>query len=67
VTARCTGTPTSTFGGGGGTKLFCSQAVSATSADSVKEMRQAARAVCPTLPFGLTHAGEREGFIPLPY
>jgi hypothetical protein len=32
----------------------------------VKEIRQAARALCLTLPFRLVQAGECEGFIPCP-
>jgi hypothetical protein len=52
---RCTGTPTSTFGGGGGTKLFCSQALSATHANMTKKLRDTATAFC-----------ECEGVIPVP-
>src|ERR1700704_4389927 len=52
---RCTGTPTSTFGGGGGTKLFCSQALNATHANAARTIRGAATALC-----------EREGIIPVP-
>jgi hypothetical protein len=66
VTFRCTGTPTSTFGGGGGTKLFCSQALSATNADIAKAILETAAALCLTAPFSLVHAGERAGFIPCP-
>jgi hypothetical protein len=43
---RCTGTPTSTLGGGGGTKLFCSQALSATHAIMARQLRDIARAFC---------------------
>jgi hypothetical protein len=63
----CTGTLTSTFGGGGGTKLFCSQPVSAANADSTKTIRPPARALCPRLPFSPAQPDEREGFISLPY
>jgi hypothetical protein len=55
VTGRCTGTPTSTFGGGGGTKLFCSQALDATHANMTKKLRDMATLPC-----------EREGIIPVP-
>jgi hypothetical protein len=63
---RCTGTPTSTFGGGGGTKLFCSQALSATNADMAKAILETAAALCLTAPFSPVHAAERAGFIPCP-
>jgi hypothetical protein len=43
---RCTGTPTSTLGGGGGTKLFCSQALNATHANMTKRLRDIAHAFC---------------------
>jgi hypothetical protein len=52
---RCTGTPTSTFGGGGGTKLFCSQALNATHANMTKKLRDTASAFC-----------ECEGMMPVP-
>jgi hypothetical protein len=64
VIFRCTGTPTSTFGGGGGTKLFCSQALSATNADMAKTILETAAALCLTALFSPVHAGERAGFIP---
>jgi hypothetical protein len=35
----CAGIATSTFGGGGGTKVFCSQAVSATAANMTDTLR----------------------------
>src|SRR4051812_3977974 len=35
----CAGTATSTFGGGGGTKVFCSQAVSARAARATDTLR----------------------------
>ncbi|WP_249779991.1 hypothetical protein [Bradyrhizobium sediminis] len=60
---RSAGTPTSTFGGGGGTKLFCSQALNVTSANSAKAARQAPVTLCRTLPFGPLQAGERAGII----
>jgi hypothetical protein len=66
VTACCTGNPTSTFGGGGGTKLFCSQALSATNAATAQDRRQAFAALCRTAPSGLMDAGDRVGFIPVP-
>jgi len=62
----CTGNPTSTFGGGGGTKLFCSQALSATNAATAKDTRQAFAARCLAAPWDLLHAGERVGFISVP-
>jgi hypothetical protein len=55
VTFRCTGSPTSTFGAGGGTKLFCSQALDATHANMTKKLRDMATACC-----------EREGVIAVP-
>jgi hypothetical protein len=36
---RCTGIATSTFGGGGGTNVFCSQPLKPTKADSRKPIR----------------------------
>jgi hypothetical protein len=66
VTVCCTGNPTSTFGGGGGTKLFCSQPVSKTKAAMAKHRRQAFAAPGLAAPSGLQHAGERVGFIPVP-
>src|ERR1700730_11916881 len=65
VMVRFTGRPTSTFGGGGGTKLFCSQALRATNANMAKPIREAAT-LRLTLPIGLMLAGEHEGFIPVP-
>src|ERR1700733_15217090 len=58
------GRPTSTFGGGGGTKLFCSQPPSAANA----VMMTAVRAMAPCLmrPFGAAQADERGSFISLP-
>jgi hypothetical protein len=66
VTDCCTGNPTSTFGGGGGTKLFCSQPVSATNAAMAKHRRQAFVAACLAATSDLLHAGDRVGFIPVP-
>jgi hypothetical protein len=40
VIVRCTGNATSTLAGGGGTKLFCSQAVSVTSVDMARSARE---------------------------
>src|ERR1700731_4625485 len=65
VIVRFTGRPTSTFGGGGGTKLFCSQPLNATNTNMAKTIREAA-AMRLVLPLGWMHAGEREGFIPMP-
>jgi hypothetical protein len=48
---RCTGTATSTFGGGGGTKLFCSQALKAMEAIMAKAIRGAATACCERVSF----------------
>src|SRR5450631_1090412 len=62
VTLCCTGSPTSTFGGGG-TKLFCSQALNATNATMAKDRRQAFAALCRAASSGVLHAGERVGFI----
>ena len=64
--ACCTGKPTSTFGGGGGTKLFCSQAPSATDADSARTMRETAATFCLMAPFNSAAAGERAGFMSVP-
>jgi hypothetical protein len=47
---------TSTFGGGGGTKVFCSQALNnMAKADMINAIREAVAALC-----------KREDFIPLP-
>jgi len=72
VTARCNGTATSTFGGGGGTKLFCSQALNAANANMTKAIRESMAAPCLARPFilssfGLMQAGECPGFIPAPH
>jgi hypothetical protein len=55
VILRATGGATSTFGGGGGTKLFCSQALNATHANMTKTLRGTATALC-----------KREGIIAVP-
>jgi hypothetical protein len=60
---RCTGTATSTFGGGGGTKVFCSQALKMPIAATAIPARQAAAPFCAAVPYGLRRAGEREAFI----
>src|ERR1700682_4239525 len=65
--ARCTGTATSTFGGGGGTKLFCSQALSATNSDMAKATRETVAALGLAAPFSPVHAGECAGFIAVPH
>jgi hypothetical protein len=57
VKGRCTGTATSTFAGGGGTKVFCSQALTA------KPARQAAAPFCAAVPYDFRRAGEREAII----
>jgi hypothetical protein len=59
----CTGTATSTFGGGGGTKVFCSQALKTPNAATAKATRQSAALFCLAALFGLKRAGEREAFI----
>ena len=51
----CAGVATSTFGGGGGTKVFCSQALSMTEADKTNAIRVAGAALC-----------KREDFIAVP-
>jgi hypothetical protein len=71
VMDRFAGTPTSTFGGGGGTKLFCSQAVNPTNGNMTKaprkkQARKPAAAVWRWTPFGLADLGERVGFISEP-
>jgi hypothetical protein len=64
VKGRCTGTATSTFGGGGGTKVFCSQALKTPIAAIAKPARQAAPPpLRAAVPYGLKRAGEREAFI----
>jgi hypothetical protein len=51
VTERCTGTATSTFGGGGGTKLFCSQALKLIDTNMTKAIRGAVAACCECVEF----------------
>jgi hypothetical protein len=63
VILRCIGTATSTFGGGGGTKLFCSQALNRPNAATAKTARQTTAPLCPTAACGLLHASERSDFI----
>ncbi|WP_249734285.1 hypothetical protein [Bradyrhizobium sp. sGM-13] len=63
---RCTGSATSTFGGGGGTKVFCSQALNIAIAASAKAARQAAAPLCAAVRCDLKRAGEREAFILVP-
>ena len=58
--------PTSTFGGGGGTKVFCSQPLSAANANMTKAICETAMAPCLMRPFNAAHAGERAGFISVP-
>jgi hypothetical protein len=66
VIARWTGNPTSTFGGGGGTKAFCSQALRVVSARMAKRLRQIAGAFCVVL-CGLPGVVEHADFIPMPH
>jgi len=63
VKDRCTGTATSTFGGGGGTKVFCSQALKMPNAAMASAARQTEDAPCPMVRCRLGRAGERVGFI----
>jgi hypothetical protein len=63
---RCTGEATSIFGGGGGTKLFCSQALKTPNAAIAKTARHAIAPPCLTAPCGLLHAGERKDFMSRP-
>ncbi|MGE9007992.1 hypothetical protein ACO2JO_05390 [Leptospira interrogans] len=60
---RCTGTATSTFGGGGGTKVFCSQALKTPNAAMAKTARHAMAPLCLKVSCGLLHASERLDFI----
>src|SRR4030081_3429264 len=48
---RCKGMATSTFGGGGGTKLFCSQALKPTDANMAKAIRGAVKTCCERIGF----------------
>jgi hypothetical protein len=66
VTFCWTGKPTSTFGGGGGTKLFCSQPLKAVNANNAKAMCETTMAPCPVRPFGAAHTGKRGDFISIP-
>ncbi|WP_312016059.1 hypothetical protein [Bradyrhizobium sp. JYMT SZCCT0428] len=60
---RCTGTATSTFGGGGGTKVFCSQALKTPNAAMAKTARHAMAPLCLKVSCGLLHASERLDFM----
>jgi hypothetical protein len=60
---RCTGVATSTFGGGGGTKLFCSQALKTPNAAMAKSARHAMAPLRLKASCGLLHASERSDFI----
>jgi hypothetical protein len=64
--ARCTGNATSTFGGGGGTKLFCSQALRTPNAATAKTARAATAPLRLTTPCNLSRACERLGFMSVP-
>jgi hypothetical protein len=64
--ARCVGTLTSTFGGGGATNVFCSQALKTTNADRAKAIRETLAIPRRLLPSGPVHAGECVGIIPGP-
>jgi hypothetical protein len=64
--ARCTGNPTSTLGGGGGTKLFCSQALNATEANVTKAIREAMAVRSRTISFSLEYADARACLIYVP-
>jgi hypothetical protein len=66
VTDRCTGNATSTFGGGGGTKLFCSQALKTPNAATAKAARQATTPLRLAASTALLLAGEHVGFMSLP-
>ncbi|WP_245310283.1 hypothetical protein [Bradyrhizobium jicamae] len=60
---RWTGTATSTFAGGGWTKVFCSQALRTQIAAIAKTARQAIAPFCAAVPYDLERAGERAAFI----
>jgi hypothetical protein len=62
----CAGTATSTFGGGGGTKVFCSQALKKFMAAMAKAARRIEALPCPMVRFGQERAGERMSFIFVP-
>jgi hypothetical protein len=59
----CAGNATSTFGGGGGTKVFCSQALKTPNAARAKATRQTAALLFQAAQSGLKRAGEREAVI----
>ncbi|WFU20790.1 hypothetical protein [Bradyrhizobium sp. CB3481] len=60
---RCTGVITSTFAGGGGTKVFCSQALKTAIATIAKPARLIVAPFCAAVPHDSGRAGEREAFI----
>jgi hypothetical protein len=59
----CAGTATSTFGGGGGTKVFCSQALKKPMAAMANAARKTGAPPCPIVRCGQERAGERMDFI----
>jgi hypothetical protein len=63
VKGRCTGTATSTFAGGGGTKVFCSQALKMPIAAMANAARRTEAPPRPMVRRGQGRAGERMGFI----
>jgi hypothetical protein len=63
VKERCTGVITSTFAGGGGTKVFCSQALKTAIATTAKPARPTVAPFCAAVPHDPGRAGEREAFI----
>ena len=54
------------FGGGGGTKAFCSQPLRTTNADMAKAMRETPAIPRRVLPSEQAHGGERVGIISVP-
>ena len=66
VTVRCTGVLTSTFAGGGGTKVFCSQAVSVKSANAASKTRGAVCALHLKMAIGAVCNIGHAGFIQTP-
>jgi hypothetical protein len=63
VNDLCTGVATSTFGGGGWTKVFCSQALNIPIATIANAARRTEAAPCPIVRRGQERAGERIDFI----
>jgi hypothetical protein len=51
------------LGGGGGTKVFCSQALKIPNAARAKATRQTVAPFCPAALYDLKRAGERKAFI----